>query len=187
MKKIPPNNPVPLERIQGSILLIRGKRVMLDSDLARLYGVSTKRLYEVVDLNEQVKRNKDRFPGDFMFQLSKTELKDWRSHFATSNPAVKMGLRRPPYAFTEHGALQLASVLTSPKATQVSLLIVRAFVQLREILSTHTQIADKLVELERKIASHDETIVSLVQAIQQLMEPPTTYAIGFQLRKRDID
>ncbi len=177
MKRARPKDIVPLERIQGSILLIRGKRVMLDSDLARLYGVTTKRL------NEQVKRNNDRFPPDFMFQLSKAELENWRSHFATSNPTTKMGLRRPPYAFTEHGALQLASVLTSPLATQVSILIVRAFVQLREVLSTHKQIAQRLEELEQKIASHDETIVSLVHAIQQLMEPPTTYAIGFQLPK----
>lgn len=166
MKKKPDTSLVPIERIQGSILLMRGKRVMLDSDLAHLYGVTTKRL------NEQVKRNKDRFPEDFMFRLSNKELEDWRSHFATSNPASKMGLRRPPYVFTEHGALQLASVLTSSKATQVSLLVVRAFVQLRELLSTHTKVAHKLEELERKIASHDETITSIIEAIRQLMEPP---------------
>lgn len=157
---------VPLERVQSSIMLIRGKRVMFDSDLARLYGVSTKRL------NEQVKRNKERFPRDFMFRLNKAELENWRSHFATTKPSAKMGLRRPPYVFTEHGALQLASVLNSPIATEVSILIVRAFVQLREVLSSHTQIAHKLEELERKIATHDETITSIIQAIRQLMEPP---------------
>ena len=174
---------IPLERVQKTILLIRGKRVMIDSDLARLYGVSTKRL------NEQVRRNKNRFPADFMFQLSKKELDDWRSHFATTNPAAKMGLRRPPYVFTEYGALQLASVLNSPTATEVSILIVRAFVQLREILSSHTQIARKLEDLEHKIASHDETITSIIQAIRRLMEPPEPAKrrpIGFRPPEEDV-
>lgn len=97
---------IPLERVERKILLIRGQKVLLDSDLADLYGVTTKRL------NEQVRRNADRFPKHFMFQLTKQELEDWRSQIATSNPNAKMGLRRPPYAFTEHGTLQAANVLS---------------------------------------------------------------------------
>lgn len=155
---------IPLERVQRSILLIRGKRVMVDSDLARIYEVSTKRL------NEQVRRNLQRFPGDFMFRLTPEEKAEVVAncdhlHKLKYSPTL-------PYAFTEHGAFQLASVLNSPIATEVSILIVRAFVQLREILSSHTQIAHKLEELERKIATHDETITSIIQAIRQLMEPP---------------
>lgn len=177
MKRARPKDIVPLESIQGSILLIRGKRVMLDSDLARLYGVTTKRL------NQQVNRNRERFPQEFMFRLNAGEHRSLRLHFATLKTGRGQHRKYAPHAFTEHGALQLASVLTSPVATQVSILIVRAFVQLREVLSAHSQIAKRLEELEQKIASHDETIVSLVHAIQQLMEPPTTYAIGFQIPK----
>jgi phage regulator Rha-like protein len=118
-----------------------------------------------------------------MVRLNAAEHRSLRLHFATLKKGRGQHRKYAPYAFTDHGALQLASVLTSPIATQVSILIVRAFVQLREVLSTHKQIAQRLEELEQKIASHDETIVSLVHAIQQLMDPPTTHAIGFQLPK----
>ncbi|MDO8956363.1 MAG: ORF6N domain-containing protein, partial [Deltaproteobacteria bacterium] len=172
-------SPVPLERIQQAILLIRGKRVMLDADLARLYGVSTKRL------NEQVKRNRDRFPGDFMFQLNPAEVKNLRSHFATSKRG-RGGRRYAPYAFTEHGAIMLAAVLSTPRAMQVSVLVVRAFVRLREILTTHKALAHKLAELESKIETHDEAIRSLVSAIRQLMSAPEKppKKIGFQLKEK---
>ena len=167
-----------IERIQQAILLIRGKRVMLDADLAKLYGVSTKRL------NEQVKRNRDRFPGDFMFQLTAREKGevvancDYLSRLKFS-PVL-------PYAFTEHGAIMLAAVLNTPRAIEVSVFVVRAFVRLREILTTHKALAHKLAELESKIESHDEAIRSLVSAIRQLMaapeEPPKK--IGFHVREK---
>ncbi|MBX2990150.1 MAG: ORF6N domain-containing protein [Bacteroidetes bacterium] len=174
---------IPLEQVQRTILLIRGKRVMIDSDLARLYGVSSKRL------NEQVKRNRDRFPADFMFQLTADEASPLRSQNATLKTGRGRHRKYLPFAFTEHGALQLASVLNGPTATEVSILIVRAFVQLREILSSHTQIARKLEDLERKIASHDETITSIIQAIRRLMEPiepAKRRPIGFRPPEEDI-
>lgn len=171
--------PIPVERIQKSIILIRGKKVMLDADLAQLYGVSTKRL------NEQVKRNRDRFPEDFMFQLNAAEIKNLRSHFATSK-RERGGRRYSPYAFTEHEAIMLASVLNTPRAIEVSVFVVRAFVRLREILSTHKALAHKLTELESRIETHDEAIQSLVSAIRELMAGPPrpSKKIGFQLRER---
>ena len=172
-------SPVPLERIQQAILLIRGKRVMLDANLAQLYGVSTKRL------NEQVKRNRDRFPEDFMFQLNPTEVNNLRSHFATSKKE-RGGRRYAPYTFTEHGAIMLAAVLNTHRAIEISVFVVRAFVRLREILSTHKALANRLAELESKIETHDEAIRSLVSAIRQLMAPPAAgqKKIGFQLREK---
>jgi hypothetical protein len=170
--------PIPMEQIQQSILLIRGKKVMLDTDLAQLYGVSTKRL------NEQVKRNRDRFPQDFMFQLSaeeKTEVVAKCDHLAS----LKFSPTHP-YAFTEHGAIMLAAVLNTPRAIEVSVFVVRAFVRLREILTTHKALAHKLAELESKIETHDEAIRSLVSAIRQLMASPEKQPkkIGFQLREK---
>jgi hypothetical protein len=170
--------PIPIEQIQQSILLIRGKKVMLDTDLARLYGVPTKRL------NEQVKRNRDRFPQDFMFQLSaeeKTEVVAKCDHLAS----LKFSPTHP-YAFTEHGAIMLAAVLNTPRAIEVSVFVVRAFVRLREILTTHKALAHKLAELESKIETHDEAIRSLVSAIRQLMAPPAAgqKKIGFHIREK---
>ena len=170
--------PIPIERIQQLILLIRGKKVMLDTDLARLYGVPTKRL------NEQVKRNRDRFPQDFMFQLSaeeKTEVVAKCDHLASLKFSPTY-----PYAFTEHGAIMLAAVLNTPRAIEVSVFVVRAFVRLREILTTHKELAHKLAELESKIETHDEAIRSLVSAIRQLMAAPERPAkkIGFHVREK---
>jgi hypothetical protein len=156
---------VPLDRIESLILLIRGRKVMLDSHLAGLYGVSTKRL------NEQVKRNSQRFPTDFMFQLTLAESRSLRSQFATSN-RQRGGSRYRPYAFTEHGAMMAASVLNTRRAIEVSLYVVRAFVKLREFLGTHKQLARKLAELESRIEAHDEEITALFEAIRQLMQPP---------------
>lgn len=129
---------VPSPYIERRIYVIRGQKVMLDSDLAEMYQVPTKRL------NEAVKRNLARFPQDFMFQLGNEELENWRSQIATSNPAAKMGIRRPPYAFTEHGVAMLSAVLNSERAIRMSILIVRAFVKLREVLAANKDLARKI-------------------------------------------
>lgn len=159
------------------ILLIRGKKVILDADLAGLYGVETRRL------NEQVKRNADRFPEDFMFQLSLEEFDILKSQFAISTPRWG-GRRKRPFAFTEHGVIMAAGVLNTSKAIDVSVYVVRAFVRLREYLATHKELAHKLVELEKKLDTHDEAIQSLIMAIRRLMEPPKTkrQRIGFHAK-----
>jgi len=154
-----------VEEIQPRILLIRDQKVILDADLAILYGVTTKRL------NEQVKRNLDRFPDDFMFQLTSEEAEGMRSQNATSKTG-RGGRRYQPYAFTEHGAMMAASVLNTPRAAEVSVYVVRAFIRLREIVATHKELAAKLAELERKVGTHDAAIQSLVAAIRQLLTPP---------------
>ncbi len=172
------NSLIPSERIEQRIFVVRGQRVMLDSDLAELYGVTTKRL------NEQVKRNFGRFPPDFAFQLTPDETEILRSQFATSS--WRHGGRRSlPYAFTEHGAIMLASVLNSERAVEASVFVVRAFVKLRSLLATHKEIAQKLTELERKLTGHDEDIKTLFVAIRQLMAPPDpkTKRIGFHCQE----
>jgi len=153
---------IPLEVIERRIYFIRTHKVMLDSDLAELYGVRTKRL------NEQVKRNIDRFPADFMFRLNQEESDRLRSQFATSKHG-RGGRRYQPYVFTEHGALMLASVLNSEKAIQASIQIVRAFVRLRELLATHQELARKLAEMEKK---YNAEFKAIFEVIQQLTEPP---------------
>ena len=155
---------VPAVGIETRIFLIRGRKVMLDSDLAELYQVSTKRL------NEQVKRNRDRFPGDFMFQLTAAE----KAEVVANCDHLKKLKYSPtlPHAFTEHGAVMLASVLNSPVAVQASIRVVRAFVRLREVLATHKELARKLTELERRIETHDERITVLFEAIRQLTRLP---------------
>jgi hypothetical protein len=155
-----------VEHIERAILIIRGHKVMLDAGLAALYGVETRVLVQAV------KRNSERFPKDFMFQLTNQELAAWRSQIVISNPGAKMGLRRPPFAFTEHGALMAATVLNSPRAVEMSLYVVRAFVRMREVLATHKDLATKLAALEQRIDSTDETIVEILAAIRQLMAPP---------------
>jgi hypothetical protein len=181
-----PGEVVLVDRIEPCILLVRGQRVLLDSDLAGLYGTTTKRL------NEQVKRNLDRFPTDFMFRLTAEEADvmrsqittaNLRSQIATSSSKSHGGRRYLPYAFTEHGAIMAASVLNTPRAIETSVYVVRAFVKLREVLSTHKELAGKLAELERKVGSHDAAIQSLVAAIRRLMEPaptPRRPRIGFR-------
>ena len=156
---------VSLEAIGQRILLLRGVRVMLDSDLAELYGVPTKRF------NEQVKRNLGRFPDDFMFQLNDDEHTALRSQFATSKTG-RGGRRYAPYAFTEHGAIMAATILNSPKAVEMSVFVVRAFVQLREMLTTHKELAARLEALELKVGGHDEAIADIINAIRQLMATP---------------
>ena len=137
---------------------------MLDADLAELYGTATKAI------NQAVKRNAKRFPGDFRFQLTTAE----KGEVVTNCDHLSRlkFTRNLPYAFTEHGAIMAASVLNTPRAIEVSVYVVRAFVKLRELLSTHKELAGKLAELERKVGSHDATIQSLVAAIRRLMEPP---------------
>ncbi len=156
---------VPGDHIEQSILLIRGQKVILDRDLAKLYGVTTARL------NQQVNRNLERFPKDFMFRLDSHESANLMLQFATSSSGHG-GRRKQPYAFTEHGAIMAASVLNTREAVKVSVFVVRAFVKLREMLSTHAELAQKLSELERQLQNHDDQIVSLVEAIRELMEPP---------------
>jgi phage regulator Rha-like protein len=173
---------VPVEMIEQSILLMRGQRVILDNYLAKSYGVTTKRL------NEQVKRNSDRFPADFMFQLTSEEHNSLRSQFATLKDAgTGRGRHRkyPPFVFTEHGAIMAASVLNTPKAIDMSVLVVRAFVKLRELLSSHRQLASKLNQLEHKVARHDKSISAIFDAIRQLMNVSTKQKqrIGFKTGK----
>ena len=162
------------QSVAQRILLLRGQKVMLDADLAELFDVPTKRF------NEQVKRNLDRFPSDFMFQLTEDEDESLRSQIATSNTG-RGGRRYFPYAFTEHGAIMAATILNSPRAVEMSVFIVRAFVQLREMVSSNTAVADKLLELERKLSGHDQAIAGLVNAIRQLMMPSSEKSrpIGF--------
>jgi hypothetical protein len=132
---------------------------MLDSDLAELYGVPTK------VLNQAVSRNRDRFPEDFMFQLTKAELENWRSQIVTSNPTAKMGLRRSPHVFTEHGVAMLSSVLRSKKAIQVNIAIIRTFVKIRQILASNRDLA-------RKVQEHDRQIATLFDTVEKLLAPP---------------
>jgi phage regulator Rha-like protein len=170
---------IPLERIERAILLVRSEKVMLDSDLAEIYGVETKRL------NEQVRRNLNRFPPDFMFRLTPKEAESLRSQFATSNTG-RGGRRYLPYAFTEHGALMLANVLNSERATQTSVQIVRAFVRLRQLLSSNAELARKLESLEKK---YDTQFRVVFDAIRQLMtpEPPKRREIGFHVKHDEDD
>lgn len=159
---------IPGRQIEDRIYTVRGKRVMLDADLARLYGVTTKRL------NEQIRRNVDRFPEDFAFQLTNHEFADLRSQNATSNEPLhgRGGRRYQPWVFTEHGAIMAASVLNTPRAVEVSVFVVRAFVKLRELTMAHKEIRQKLSELERKVSGHDQAIAGPIHAIRELMTPP---------------
>lgn len=155
---------VPLEVVKSRIYLLRGQKVLLDSDLAELYGVETRRL------NEQVRRNRTRFPADFMFQLNDQEFTGLMSQFATSKSG-RGGRRKLPYAFTEQGIAMLSSVLHSERAVQVNIAIMRAFVQMREMALSNREFARKLDELEKKHAEHDQQFKVVFDAIRQLMTP----------------
>lgn len=168
--------------IEDKILTLRGQKVILDSDLAHIYGVPTKRL------NEQVRRNKKRFPADFAFQLTSQEVSGLKSQFATSSSGglnrsqIATGSQKhrdprfPPFAFTEHGAIQAANVLNSPKAIEMGIYVVRAFLRLREVLASNRELARQLTQLEarldKKLADHDKAIAAILSAIRQLMSPP---------------
>jgi hypothetical protein len=169
---------IPNARIEQSIFLIRGQKVMLDRDLAALYGVETK------VLNKAVRRNLDRFPQDFMFQLSREEAESSRFQFGT----LKRGknLKYLPYAFTEQGVAMLSGILRSKQAVQVNVAIMRAFVRLRETLALHKELARKLADLEKRIEGNDASIRSLFEAIRQLMAPPSPPPkpeIGFHVKE----
>ena len=166
---------LPPPRIDHRILTIRGERVMIDADLAELYGVPTKAL------NQAVRRNAARFPEDFMFRLEAAEIEALnRSQFVTGSQKHR-DPRFPPYAFTEHGAIQAANVLNSARAAEMSVHVVRAFVRLRGMVTANRALARKLDELERKVSSHDQAIVGLIEAIRRLTTPPETKKrpIGF--------
>ena len=168
---------VPLERIERAIIVVRGEKVMLDSELAEIYGVET-RIW-----NQAVRRNINRFPVDFMFQLTVAEEASLRSQIVISNEG-RGGRRYLPYAFTEHGALMLANVLNSERAAQTSVQVVRAFVKLRQMLSSNAELARKLAAMEKK---YDAQFKVVFDAIRQLMSPPTRpkREIGFHVKYDD--
>ena len=169
---------IPVESIQQRIYLIRGHKVMLDADLADLYGVTTG------PLNEQVRRNKRRFPEDFLFQLTEEEQEALRSQIAISKG--RGGRRYAPLVFTEQRVAMLSGVLNSERAIRVNILIMRAFVRLRELAATHKDLARKLDELERKVSVHDERITAVLGAIKKLLtpgEPPKSQQIGIRAGK----
>jgi hypothetical protein len=153
----------PVERIASRIFTARGRRVIVDSDLALLYGVPVRQL------NQQVRRNASRFPADFAFRLDNQELAILKSQFVTSSWG---GKRKPPFAFTEHGALMAATVLNSPRAIEVSLFVVRAFVQMRQGVAQRREVGKRLDELERRIGAHDKAIGQILAALRQLTQPP---------------
>ena len=163
MPSVPTVSTVPLERVTEHIVVIRGEKVLLDSDLAALYGVETKVLVQAV------KRNGLRFPGDFMFQLDGAEWDALRSQSVTSNGG-RGGRRYPPYAFTEQGVAMLSSVLSSPEAVLVNIAIMRAFVKLRKALATNEQLARQFEELVRKVNTHDQAISGLIDSLRILMQ-----------------
>jgi ORF6N domain len=185
---MPPNRKI--DNVERAIYLIRGQRIMLDSDLAAIYQVTTKRL------NQQFTRNRKRFPVDFAFQLTAEEFTNLKSQIATSSSGLRLqfatsnrrgGRRYLPWVFTEHGAIMLASVLNSDIAVQASVRVVRAFVRLREMVAANAQLAVKLAELERRLDSHDEAIVDLFAALKRLLEPAEPKKkreIGFHVRER---
>jgi hypothetical protein len=165
---------VPVGKIENRILLIRGEKVIIDADLAEFYGVPTKRL------NEQVKRNKDRFPDDFMFQLSPDEKAEV---VANCDHLENLKYSRAlPYAFTEHGAIMAAGVLNTSKAIEVSVFIVRAFIKVRQMVAGHKDLQRKIAQIERRLTDHDEKIIELVNLIKQLLNPeppPKKRRIGY--------
>jgi hypothetical protein len=166
-------------QIARAILILRGRCVLQDSELAALYGVSTKRF------NQQVRRNRKRFPADFMFQLTAEETNSLRSQFATLETGRGRHRKYLPYVFTEHGAIMAATILNSPRAIEMSVYVVRAFVQLREMLASNKELARRFAQLEtrldKKLTTHDEAIAAILAAIRQLMNPPAPKrrGIGF--------
>ena len=154
---------IAVEVVATKILLVRGRKVMLDRDLAELYGVKTTKL------NQAVQRNLERFPSDFMYQLTREEVTNLKSQIVTSSWG---GVRKPPRVFTEQGVAMLSGLLNSRRAVHVNIAIMRAFVKLRELLLTHKELAEKLEELERKYQLHETDIQVIFEAIKKLIEPP---------------
>ena len=174
---------IPEEIVMSKIYEIRGEKVMIDRDLAELYGVETKYL------KRQVRRNENRFPEDFMFQLNADEFKEWRSQIVTSNFSDKMGLRYAPYVFTEQGVAQLSSVLNSERAIAVNIQIIRLFTKMRRLLVTHKDLLLKVNTIESKISNQDKSIKQIFAYIKQLIkeqdkpEPPRK-SIGFKTKNK---
>ncbi len=155
---------IPEEIITNKIYIIREQKVMIDRDLAELYGVETKYL------KRQVKRNKERFPEDFMFEMTKAEFQNWRSQFVTSNSSDKMGLRYAPYVFTEQGVAMLSSVLNSPRAIAVNIKIIRVFTKLREMLFTNKDLLLRMEKVERKLSNQNKNIELVFNYLDELLE-----------------
>ena len=166
-----------VDQIARTIIVLREQKVLLDADLARLYGVTTR------VLNQAVKRNADRFPAAFMFRLTAEEARRSRSQFVTLKRGENIKYR--PYAFTEQGVAMLSSVLRSGQAVQVNIAIMRAFVKLREVLETNRELSRRFAELEQRVGKHDEEIDAIIEAIRQLMAPPAKAKreIGFHVRE----
>jgi len=171
---------VPLEHVERMIYDIRGEKVLIDRQLASLYGVETR------VLKQAVRRNIDRFPDDFMFVLNAAELADWRSQFVTSN-SDRMGLRHPPMAFTEQGVAMLSSVLNSDRAVQVNIAIMRAFVNMRRLVASNAEINKKLAAIERKLGDHDDNFRQVFAAIRAMMKAESKSAqIGYIRKKKAL-
>lgn len=182
---------VPIDTIESLIRTVRGQKVILDADLARIYGVETK------TFNRAFKRNADRFPSDFVFQLRSREMVNLRYQFGTSSSGYG-GRRYLPYAFTENGAIMSANILNSPRAVRMSVFVVRAFVKMREMLGANRELADQLKELERKLTSrldiHETAIVDVLRRIMRLLEPPpesqssesSRKEIGFHIKEDSV-
>ena len=156
---------IPSEVIERKIYLIRGQRVMLDRDLAEMYGVETK------VLKQAVKRNISRFPEDFMFEMNAEELQHWRSHFVTSN-ADKMGLRYPPFCFTEQGVAMLSSILNSETAIQVNIQIIRVFTKMKQAILDNKEIFLSIEKMEKKLTQHDEELQTVFKVLKKLLQQP---------------
>ena len=169
---------IPIERVAQSIRWIRGQKMLLDSDLAALYDVTTG------NLNKAVKRNSDRFPSDFMFELKPEELTNLKFQFGISRWGGRR--RSRPHVFTEQGIAMLSSVLNSERAIKVNIAIMRTFVKLRQTLDTNRELAQKFSQLEQRVGKHDEEIAAILEAIRQLMTPPEKprREIGFHVREK---
>jgi hypothetical protein len=162
-----------LEIIQEKIYIIRGRKVMIDSDLAKLYGVETK------VLNQAVRRNLGRFPDDFMFELTSQEMANWKSQIVTSNPSLKQSLRKKPLAFTEQGIAMLSSVLRSEQAIQINIHIIRVFTKLRQMIDSYKEIRDKIEEMERENKANFEEIFAIIKLMINEGEKSKQGKIGF--------
>ena len=171
---------IPDELVINKIYLIHGQKVMIDRDLAELYRVETR------VLNQAIRRNIDRFPEDFMFQLTDKEFENWKSQIVISN-SEKMGLRKKPFAFTEQGVAMLSSVLNSETAIRVNIQIIRVFTKMRELLSTHKDILLQLEKMEKKLTGHDEDITLIFRYLKQLLNPPQPPRpkIGFKRKNEE--
>ena len=172
---------IPDELVMSKIYIIRGQKVMLDRDLADMYGVETK------VFKQAIRRNLNRFPADFMFEMTRNELENWRSQFVTSN-SDKIGLRYAPFCFTEQGVAMLSSILNSETAIRVNIQIIRVFTKMRQLVLDHKDILLQLEKIERKLSSHDQDIVLIFGYLKQLLNPPQTprNKIGFR-RKDETD